>query len=300
MASGRRMRIERQLGAFLRQYARRGRTSSDPNDRTYDRELEAKLSRMPAEKLDQMIRAESSDLERAESALGRFQQELESFGYFIAHRYIEPDACVVISRLLPAVMPRRGGVRNIIDFQAVRDLLTTEPIRKLVHAIISPNPVAVKATLFDKTTDANWKVPFHQDRVVSVTGRVAALGFRAWSIKEGVVSVQPPRAVLESMIALRIHLDDCGTSDGALRVIPGSHRLGVLSASDIEDLVSQDESVALPVTRGTIVGMRPLLLHASSPAMAPTHRRVLHVEVAPRDIIAPAEWASCIELQPAG
>jgi hypothetical protein len=32
--------------------------------------------------------------------------------------------------------------------------------------------------------------------------------------------------------------------------------------------------------------MRPLLLHASFPAKSPAHRRVLHVEWAPADLLA--------------
>lgn len=40
--------------------------------------------------------------------------------------------------------------------------------------------------------------------------------------------VQPPSEVLENMIAVRVHLDDCGMDHCPLRVIPGSHRHGWL------------------------------------------------------------------------
>ena len=45
-----------------------------------------------------------------------------------------------------------------------------------------------------------------------------------WSEKEGEVFCQPPVSVLQSTLAVRIHIDDCDESNGALRVVPGSHR----------------------------------------------------------------------------
>ncbi len=36
--------------------------------------------------------------------------------------------------------------------------------------------------------------------------------------------------------------------------------------------------------------MRPLLLHASSPATAPAHRRVVHLEFAPAPLSGGLEW----------
>jgi hypothetical protein len=38
--------------------------------------------------------------------------------------------------------------------------------------------------------------------------------------------------------------------------------------------------------------MRPLLLHASSPAAKPQHRRVIHLEFAPEGLLPiPLRWA---------
>ena len=44
------------------------------------------------------------------------------------------------------------------------------------------------------------------------------------SQKEGILFVQPPRAVLEQLVAVSVHLDDCAERHGPLRVVPGSHR----------------------------------------------------------------------------
>jgi hypothetical protein len=37
--------------------------------------------------------------------------------------------------------------------------------------------------------------------------------------------------------------------------------------------------------------MRPLLLHASSPAIMPQHRRVVHLEYAAEDLPGGLQWA---------
>jgi hypothetical protein len=44
--------------------------------------------------------------------------------------------------------------------------------------------------------------------------------------------VQPAVSILESLVAVRVHLDDCETGAGPLRAMPGSDRRGRLSASE--------------------------------------------------------------------
>jgi len=82
------------------------------------------------------------------------------------------------------------------------------------------------------------------------------------------------------MVSLRIHLDDCGTDGGTLRVMPGSHRHGKFDDDAIERLRQMTEAVSCCVAQGDVLVMRPLLLHASSPAKSLSHRRVIHIEYA--------------------
>jgi hypothetical protein len=44
------------------------------------------------------------------------------------------------------------------------------------------------------------------------------------------------------------------------------------------------------VAEGGLLAFRPLLLHASAPATAPLHRRVIHVEYAAAGLAPPLEW----------
>ena len=93
----------------------------------------------------------------------------------------------------------------------------------------------VRAILFDKTPSANWKVVWHQDLTIAVRERGVVSGFGPWSEKEGVVHVQPPIELLERMLAVRVHLDDCGADNGPVRVLPASHRVGRLSGEAIDE-----------------------------------------------------------------
>ena len=88
------------------------------------------------------------------------------------------------------------------------------------------------------------------------------------------------------MLTLRIHLDPCGEENGPLRVIPGSHRAGKLDPEAIAGCAELGSEVPCPADVGDVLMMRPLLLHASSPAVVPGHRRVVHLEFAAEDLPA--------------
>jgi hypothetical protein len=49
------------LAAFMRQYRRKSDAPHDPTDRQYDRELEAKIKRMPPEELDRLLDGDIDD-----------------------------------------------------------------------------------------------------------------------------------------------------------------------------------------------------------------------------------------------
>mgnify|MGYP003641386624 CR=1 FL=1 len=102
-------------------------------------------------------------------------------------------------------------------------------------------------------------------------------GYGSWTEKEGITHVEPPPEVLESMVTLRVHLDDTPPGNGPLKVIRGSHSSGKLSSDEIASRKIEAE-VCLNCKAGDVLMMRPLILHSSGRAQAPSHRRVLHFE----------------------
>ncbi|MBC7882076.1 MAG: phytanoyl-CoA dioxygenase family protein [Anaerolineae bacterium] len=192
------------------------------------------------------------------------------------------------------------GVRRKSDVYAVRNLLEIAPelrrlpedprICSIVEPILGAEYFVVRSLLFDKIPGANWKVGWHQDRTITVRKRIVAPGFGSWSTKAGIQHVQAPVNVLENMLALRIHLDDCGSENGPLRILPGSHRSGILTDEGIKHWSSTVSPFICSVQAGGILALRPLLLHASSPAQTPAHRRVIHLELASEKLPGGLEW----------
>lgn len=186
---------------------------------------------------------------------------------------------------------RRGGRRQLFEaLPEVRELARSGAMRAAAEAVLGPDYFAVRALLFDKTPEANWKVIWHQDLTLAVRERRDVEGFGPWSEKAGIPHVQPPTGLLERMVAVRLHLDDCGAENGPVRVLPGSHREGRLGPEAISAWRERTAPVECLVARRGLLVMRPLLLHASSPAATPAHRRVLHLEYAAEALPGGLEW----------
>ena len=184
----------------------------------------------------------------------------------------------------------RGGARNLLDLAPVAQLVRMPSVRDLASSVLGAECFAVRALLFDKTPEANWKVTWHQDLTVAARERADVAGYGPWTEKAGVPHVQPPVSVLESMLAVRLHLDPCGIENGPVRVLNGSHSLGRLSGPAIDALRQAEPEIDCVVAQGGVLAFRPLILHASAPSSAPRHRRVIHVEFAAGDLASPLDW----------
>jgi ectoine hydroxylase-related dioxygenase (phytanoyl-CoA dioxygenase family) len=221
-------------------------------------------------------------------------------GYAILPNVVPPEVVegliAAIDLLADADLSRqRNGaayaIRNLLSaVPATRTLAQSRNIREVVEPLLGTDARVVRGLLFDKTPDANWKVAWHQDLSIAVRERRHVPGFGPWSKKAGIDHVQPPVEVLESMLTVRLHLDDCGPANGALRVLPGSHSQGVLAPATIERLVRDGTPISCLAPAGGAVLMRPLLLHASSTATRPAHRRVVHLEFASGPLPGGLEW----------
>lgn len=189
------------------------------------------------------------------------------------------------------LQPLRGGIRRIEQLSpAVAELTAAPALLQLIQPHLAAPARLVRALYFNKTPQNNWLVSWHQDRTVAVARRFEAEGWGPWSLKEGVWHVQPPLAVLEQMVTLRLHLDDAGRDNGCLKLIPGSHRLGIMRS---EECVTQAEGAVVycEVRRGDVLLMRPHVLHASDKSAVPANRRILHFEYCAFELPAGVTWA---------
>lgn len=148
----------------------------------------------------------------------------------------------------------------------------------------------VRAILFDKTAATNWALGWHQDRTIAVTERVSVDGFGTWSIKSGMLHVEPPFELLSGMVTLRVHIDPVPASNAPLLIAPGSHKLGRIPEQDMREVVRRCGTVACLAEPGDIWLYATPILHASGAAIAPMHRRVLQVDFSVGRLPGGLQW----------
>ena len=148
----------------------------------------------------------------------------------------------------------------------------------------------VRAILFDKSEAANWALGWHQDRTVAVDARAAVPGFGPWSVKAGFTHVEPPFALIEHMLTIRIHFDAVPSDNAPLLIAPGSHRLGRIPEREIEIVVDECGSAACLAERGDIWLYATPILHASAAAIEGRRRRVLQVDYTADTLPEPLRW----------
>ncbi|HZR19757.1 MAG TPA: phytanoyl-CoA dioxygenase family protein [Verrucomicrobiae bacterium] len=199
----------------------------------------------------------------------------------------EAERTELIDKLGPII---GAGQRGILGLPPIAKLASSDRLLSLVESYLPAQSQAVRAIYFDKNPNSNWMVTWHQDLTIAARERIDVSGFDPWSTKDGVPHVQPPVHLLEQMMTVRLHLDDSDKTNGALRVIPGSHRLGRLSAEAIQELRIQQPSELCCVAAGGALLMRPLLLHSSGKSQTAGHRRVIHIEYASFALPGGLQW----------
>ena len=172
----------------------------------------------------------------------------------------------------------KAGARHVLSVPVVRALATAPALLRIAGGFVGGTPVPFRATLFAKSPTANWLVAWHQDTALPLRERIVDPTWGPWSVKNGMTYAHAPAWALERIVALRVHLDDSTASNGSLRVLPGTHRRGVLSDGDIQTLTRQVPAVKCLADAGGVVAMRPLIVHASSKATGSARRRVVHIE----------------------
>lgn len=223
----------------------------------------------------------ASDLEQAAT------QRLVREGYLLLPGVLSVGETRACARAAAPSATLSGGTRTMLQSAWCAALVQRLRRHPTLAPLLPAGAVAVQCTYFEKSVGRNWLVPWHQDLSVPVAGRVAHPALRGWSLKEGVLQVQPPAAVLEQLLAVRLHLDDCGPQDGPLRVLPGSHTAGVRPEGAA---TVANGAVVCTAPRGSALLMRPLLLHASSKAGGQGLRRVLHLLFAPPALPHGLRW----------
>jgi ectoine hydroxylase-related dioxygenase (phytanoyl-CoA dioxygenase family) len=211
-----------------------------------------------------------------------WQQTLEQQGFVVTPPLFTQAEIETLTSALnkPSLSRSRAGVRHALGLTEVSGLARDPRLLCIAREILGSGAFPYHATLFDKSPASNWLVVWHQDKALPLRTRRELKGWGPWSVKEGVTYAHAPTDVLSQVLALRVHLDNSTEHNGPLRVLPRSHKHGVMMDEEIERLVPETSPVECIVQRGGVLAMRPLLLHSSSKSKDDSPRRVLHIEYA--------------------
>ncbi|MBI1184902.1 WYL domain-containing protein [bacterium] len=252
------------------------------------------LKRRILQRLENSIDIYKTEL--SEKGIFAAKQQLQHRGYAIVNHIYSGRDLRKISTILPPPSAATYGLRQL--FQSYPELLKlvfNENLKKLVNAI-DPKAFVVKSIYFDKPAEANCFVPWHQDIPINVKEKLAQEGFEKWTFKNGINSVWPPIEVNHQTFTVRIHLDKTNELNGALKVLPGSHKKRF--THDEQKLITDNsEAVTCEVEAGGVMLMRPLLLHSSDKSRTQKKRRVIHIEFTSVELDGSLEWLERVGFQ---
>jgi len=211
-----------------------------------------------------------------------WNNQIEDVGFALIPEVLPQCELTSLLCALDGLGHRRGraGIRHILSHPRVKAIANDARMLRLAQGVLGENAFPFRATLFDKSPDSNWLIAWHQDTALTLVEERETPGWGPWSVKEGIIYAHAPSSALEQILALRLHLDDSTQENGPLRVLPGTHRTGVLGDDEVERSAARRTPRECLVACGGVLAMRPLLIHASSKARSPVPRRVLHIEYA--------------------
>lgn len=231
------------------------------------------------------------------------QQQLQQQGFTVVEEVFTAAEVDTLINAIQQADTSNDTFRKTKDLFAIRQFLKEVPevvpavfndkLKDLIGSLFGNNYQPVKSIYFDKPGESNWFVAYHQDLTISVKEKADVAGFGPWTVKQQQYAVQPPLEILERNFTIRIHLDNTDEHNGALRVVPGSHKKGIYRPETID--WSQETEVTCNVPKGGIMMMRPLLLHASSRTTNHNKRRVIHIEFSNQTLPAPLQWSELLQ-----
>jgi ectoine hydroxylase-related dioxygenase (phytanoyl-CoA dioxygenase family) len=229
----------------------------------------------------------------------KHKDELANKGYTVIDNVFSAEETAEILEAITAADTSKDTFRKTNDLFAVRQFFKEFPqltkvvfnanLKKVIDEVAGPGYFVVKSIYFDKPPTSNWYVAYHQDLTISVKDKADTEGYGPWTKKQAQFAVQPPVELLENIFTLRIHLDDTNEDNGALKVVPGSHKKKIYRPESI-DWNNETEEICV-VEKGGIMIMSPLLLHSSGRTVNNKRRRVIHIEFASQQLPETLDWA---------
>ncbi|ABF40062.1 conserved hypothetical protein [Candidatus Koribacter versatilis Ellin345] len=123
-------------------------------------------------------------------------------GYEIVPDVFAPAECDELLRQAGGFPRSRAGMRHLMSVDSVARVALNPRMMKIAQSAIGDDAKPFKATLFDKSSDANWLVVWHQDTALPLAERHDKPGWGPWPVKEGIIYAHAPARALEQVVAL--------------------------------------------------------------------------------------------------
>ncbi len=232
------------------------------------------------------------------------EREIQELGFSVLDNVFTDQEVEDILAAINRTDSKKETFRKSEDLFAIRQFLKEVPetihlifnhkLKHIVKEIFGEDYFLVKSIYFDKPETSNWFVSYHQDLTISVNQKVEIAGFGPYTNKHNQFAVPPPLNILENNFTIRNHLDDTTEENGALKVISNSHSKGIYRPENIDWGIEKE--LSCNVARGSVMIMKPLLLHSSSRTTNNQKRRVIHLEFSNQTLPEELQWAEYVDL----
>lgn len=155
---------------------------------------------------------------------------------------------------------QNGTFFSLNKLPKLKQALYNSNLQNLLNTI-DANARLTSAKYYNQIPTANWFTALHQNITITVKEKVPAEGFTGWSKKEGVTSVMAPAELLHNCFTLYIHLNHANSTNGALQILPGSHKK-ILNMHERNLLAENAYTQVAAVKAGGVHCVKPLLLQA--------------------------------------
>jgi len=192
---------------------------------------------------------------------------LSTHGYQIIDDFICKESLEAINRDIEShekIKDRYGIGHAEKALLAVNNYVSSLEFIEKAQLYLDGNVEIKRAIVFNKTEDNNWAIGWHQDRAMTISN-------------EDVKKL--PLDWINKMITICIHLDDVSEKNGCMKIMPKTHKIGLLSPQKINEYTAENSEVYCEGSAGSALVMRSHMIHGSDFGSHPSQRRVLHLEL---------------------
>ena len=181
--------------------------------------------------------------------------------------------------------------KRLTDMSGIDDIVgPASAIAAIVSDRLGGSVRPVRAIAFDKSASKNWALGWHQDRTICVKRREDVAGYGPWTLKQGVVHVQPPFEITARMATVRIHLDAVDEANAPLRIALGTHLIGKVADDAASTIAERHRTFVCQADAGDVWIYSTPILHASARSSGSRRRRVLQIDYSRTALDHTLEW----------